>query len=137
MNYPIQASDLENAKRHAPYRASALNALTNWHRTSGSARRIAKRATFQTLLLFPDKPVRREIKLALKLQSLPLVKVFRRQRQFARRASTALHLLRKMAEKSPFRPGMEDAHRNWIGAFKQATAEIKARALTAEGVQLC
>ena len=133
MNYPIQGSDLDTAKRHAPYRRAGLDTLIKRQKLSGTERRMAKRATHQVLMLFPDQPIEPAVKLVLKLQSLPLVKVIRRQKQFARKASTAKYLLLKMADKSPFRPGMEEAQRGWIGAFRQATAEIKARGLAATG----
>jgi len=133
MNYPIQKSDIENAIRRDPYRKAGLDTLIKRQKLSGTERRMAKRATFRTLVIFPDQPIEPAVKLVLKLQSLPLVKVIRRQEQFARRASTAKYLLLKMADKSPFRPGMEEAQRGWIGAFRQATAEIKARGLAATG----
>lgn len=131
MNYPMQKSDLDNAVRRAPYRAYALDVLTRGGKLTGTERRGARRATYARLVVSPDKPIHPAIKLTLKLQSLPLERVIRRQKQFARRASTAKHILAKMRPESPLRSGMEAAHGNWIGKFQQATAEIHARNLAA------
>lgn len=71
---------------------------------------------------------RPEVKLALKLQSLPLVKVQSFARRFARRASTVSHILPKLSPDSPFRPTMELNLQRHLSAHNQAQAELTARA---------
>jgi hypothetical protein len=75
-----------------------------------------------------QEPKRSEVKLALKLQSLPLLKVQSFARRFARRASTVSHILPKLSPDSPFRPTMELNLQRHLSAHNQAQAELAARA---------
>lgn len=81
----------------------------------------------------PTEGIHPAARCARKLTELPLVKVLRRQHQFARRSSTAAHLAAKLHNDSPFRPAVvAEANAN-RGFFGQATAEINARMLACQG----
>lgn len=80
-----------------------------------------------------DEPIPAPVRFARKLTGLKLTQLFRRRRQWARRASTALHLSRKLSPESVFRNSVEQQHLASIHCFKQTTAEISARALACEG----
>lgn len=73
------------------------------------------------------------VRFARKLTGLKLAQLIRRQRQWARRASTALHLARKLSPESVFRRAIEQQHLTAINCFKQVNAEILARKLACEG----
>lgn len=108
------------------------------YKISGPRRRALLRSRDMVCLdvarpLFDAEPVHPAARVARKLTQLPLVKVLRRQHQFARRASTAAHLAVKLHNDSPFRPAVvAEANAN-RGYFGQATAEINARMLACAG----
>ena len=77
--------------------------------------------------------VKDELKLLRKLEVLPINKVLRRLKQYARRSSTARHLLEKMSKSSPFRRALELDQLHNVNSFRQTVAELKARALKAQG----
>ena len=84
-------------------------------------------------IIVPTAATPEPLKLARKLAKLPLVRVLRRQRKFAREASTAKHLLAKMSGFSRIRTHVAAAQDTALAALGQATAELKARALACEG----
>jgi len=115
--------------------------LTNHHaRLSRAERKHAmniRARDFTSLTLWkspePTPATPEPVKLARKLAKLPLVQVLRRQRRFAREASTAKHILAKLSGYSAIRSHVAAAQDRALAAFKQATAELKARALACEG----
>ena len=72
------------------------------------------------------------IKLAEKLAKLTLKQVGRRRAKFARRASTAKHLLAKLLEGGRTASQVILVQDMNLAAFKQANAELEARRLHAQ-----
>ncbi len=102
--------------------------VTNGHRKFC----MDKRSNF-IVSVEPKVATPEPLKLARKLSALPLVRVLRRQRKFAREASTAKHILAKLSGYSAIRPRVAAAQDSALAALGQATAELKARALACEG----
>lgn len=73
------------------------------------------------------------VKFARKLLGLTLTQVLRREHQYARRASTAMHVAKKLSADSPFRRAIEHQQLFHLGRFKQSRAEVQARELAAQG----
>jgi len=94
---------------------------------SGRYRRSLMRSRERIVLrpTTPATPV--AVKMFRRLQGLTLHQLNRRQHQFARRASTAKHLLDKLDNESSFRPPLEASQRANLHFLDQATAEVKVR----------
>lgn len=71
-------------------------------------------------------------KLLRQLAKLPLARVGRRIRQFARRASTAKHLAAKCAGTSSFRAALRRSQDHELNNLRQAVAEVDARELAVQ-----
>ncbi len=89
-------------------------------------RRAYDRAADKQAVL-PQRAVDPAVKLARKLESLPLLKVQSFARRFARRASTASHLAKKLAPGSILRRPLESAARHNVCSVDQCQAELQAR----------
>lgn len=68
-----------------------------------------------------------EVKVTLKLQALPLLKLIRRLKQSARRASTCGNLLRDIHPKSKYIPGLQAEQTHQLSLCRQIAAEISVR----------
>ncbi len=83
----------------------------------------------------PNPPIHPAVKLARKLEKLPLLKVASLGRRFARRTSTASHLHRKVdPENTILRRALEASIRGNEAAFGQCQAELTARFNHANGI---
>lgn len=75
----------------------------------------------------PTPPRPAPVRLALRLQKMPFVKLQSNLRRFARRASTAKYLAAKLSEDSPYRAAVERSQTQQLNALRQAQAEIQSR----------
>lgn len=106
---------------------ASAKALTT-EKMSNKRRKLFIRSRDRVVIVNRDEAQPQSEKLGRKLAALPLVKVLSFQRRFARRASTVMHTLRKMAPDSIFRPGLEQAQRANLGAMNLCTREHQHRA---------
>lgn len=105
---------------------ASAKALTK-EKMSNTRRKVFMRSRDRVVIVDADSARPQSEKLGRKLAALPLLKVLSFQRRFARRASTVMHTLRKMAPDSVFRPGLEQAQRANLGAMNLCTREHKSR----------
>lgn len=110
----------------------AATAYLTSNRTTGRIRRLARR-TRANFIPGSQVPKPEPVKLVAKLARLPLVKLHRRLHQAARRAAQAKYLLAKLGEVSAFRPAVQAEQDRQILLANQINAELKTRALRAEG----
>lgn len=98
---------------------------------TGNTRRRLKKSrgfnvqpTFQSIRTAHIVP---EVKVALKLEALPMVKLIRRLKQAARRASTCKHILLDLAHDSKFTQGLVAEQIHQLSLCRQISAEISVR----------
>ena len=112
-------------------REESTKALTTMKRMSNRYRKSLMRSREQVCIFVSEVPVPAPVKTMRKLKECTMRQVYRRQHQFARRASTAFHILKKMTQDSPFRPPVEHACAVNLAFLKQATAEVTFRMIPA------
>ena len=115
-------------RRGQRYRKLGIDLLLTRREQSGTDHRAAMRAMGMAIIVFPDKKTPATTAMGFKLAGLTMKQLCRRYTQFSHRASRAGFILAKMAEKSPFRPGVEEAAQNWRNFRDQVSREIISRA---------
>lgn len=116
--------------------AAALVAHDRRTRVSRGVRKrlLMARSYVLTPVEGPVEPKVGAVKFAVKLTTLKLTQLFRRQAKFARLASTAKHILVKMSPgPSRLKSHVETQQGEALGCLGQVTAEIQARNLAAQG----
>lgn len=94
---------------------------------SGKSRRRLRRNRGLSVPLLQATPKNFAVKAAVKLTKLTLEKLFRRQAQAARRASTCKHLIADLSPGSQFAIELKSHQTYQLSLFRQISAEIKSR----------
>lgn len=127
INNPPQPCDRIRRISNVPIPA-LVAALTDPKQKCGGRNRRVLKAGMEYLILRPQtEGTDPAVKVALKLQKLPLRKLIRRLKQSARRASTAGYILTSLAPNSRFRVGILAEQRHQRAIMKQVEAEIQVR----------
>lgn len=110
--------------------------VTTEHRLNrGERKRLFAMRSYVLTPITEPKPAKSEpVRFAVKLTTLKLTQLFRRQAKFARLASRAKHILAKMSpEPSRLKAALQAGQDSALASLGQVCAEIRARSLAAEG----
>jgi len=96
-------------------------------KASGKYKRALMKSRGREVLRPKAERVAPAVKMFRRLKSFTLAQLIRRKHQFARRASTAMHMLMGLEPTSSFRPPLENSQRINLHFLDQTVAEIKVR----------
>lgn len=95
--------------------------------TGNTRRRLQRSRGFALSLGVYQASIIPEVKSALKLEALPIAKLFRRLKQACRRAATAKYLLLEISPGSKFAAGIVAEQIHQLSLCRQIQAEISVR----------
>lgn len=96
-------------------------------RLSGKSRRRLQRLRGLGVVAHTPAPKNFAVKAAVKLTTLTLAQLLRRQIQTARRASTCKHIIAKLSPGSMFAISIKSQQTHELSLLKQISAEIQSR----------